>query len=69
MRRLGASCDWSREKFTLDPDISIAVYEAFNTLFERGLIYRGQYMVNWCPNLQTALSDLEVRACSAKALP
>ena len=60
LRRLGASCDWSREKFTLDPDLNRAVTEAFVRLYEKGLIYRGEYMVNWSPNLQTAVSDLEV---------
>ncbi len=60
MIRLGASCDWSRERFTLDPGLSRAVREAFVRLYEKGLIYRGEYMVNWCPRCQTALSDLEV---------
>ncbi|MGH9720471.1 MAG: valine--tRNA ligase [Bryobacteraceae bacterium] len=60
MIRLGASCDWSRERFTLDEGLSRAVREAFVRLYEKGLIYRGEYMVNWCPRCQTALSDLEV---------
>jgi valyl-tRNA synthetase len=60
MVRLGASCDWSRERFTLDPGLSRAVREVFVGLYERGLLYRGEYMVNWCPNCNTALSDLEV---------
>jgi valyl-tRNA synthetase len=60
MRRLGASADWSREKFTLDTDMSDSVSEAFIRLYDKGLIYRGSYMVNWSPNLQTAVSDLEV---------
>ncbi|CAN0089102.1 unnamed protein product [Scytosiphon promiscuus] len=60
MRRLGASADWSRERFTLDPDMSAAVTEAFVRLHEKGLVYRGDYMVNWSPSLQTAVSDLEV---------
>lgn len=60
MRRLGASADWTREKFTLQPDMSHAVTEAFVRLHEKGLVYRGSYMVNWSPNLQTAVSDLEV---------
>jgi len=60
MIRLGASCDWSRERFTLDPGLSRAVREVFVSLYERGLLYRGEYMVNWCPNCLTALSDLEV---------
>ena len=60
MRRLGASADWSREKFTLDPDMCEAVTKSFIDLYNRGLIYKGDYMVNWSPNLQTAVSDLEV---------
>ena len=60
MRRLGASADWSKEKFTLDADMSDAVVEAFIRLHDKGLIYRGSYLVNWSPNLQTAVSDLEV---------
>jgi valyl-tRNA synthetase len=61
MIRLGASCDWSRERFTLDPGLSRAVREVFVRLYEKGLIYRGEYMVNWCPSCHTALSDLEVK--------
>jgi valyl-tRNA synthetase len=61
MIRLGASCDWSRERFTMDEGLSRAVREAFVRLWERGLIYRGEYMVNWCPTCNTALSDLEVK--------
>ncbi len=60
MIQLGASCDWSRERFTLDPGLSRAVREVFVRLYEKGLIYRGEYMVNWCPRCQTAISDLEV---------
>ena len=60
MIRMGASCDWSRERFTLDPGLSRAVREVFVRLYEKGLIYRGEYMVNWCPRCHTALSDLEV---------
>jgi len=60
LRRLGASCDWSRERFTMDPGLSAAVREVFVRLWEEGLIYRGDYIVNWCPRCQTALSDLEV---------
>ncbi|HLY87591.1 MAG TPA: valine--tRNA ligase, partial [Acetobacteraceae bacterium] len=56
----GVSCDWSRERFTLDPGLSRAVREAFVRLYEKGLIYQGDYIVNWCPRCQTALSDLEV---------
>ncbi len=59
MVRLGASCDWSRERFTLDPGLSRAVRETFVSLYEKGLIYRGEYKVNWCPRCQTAISDLE----------
>jgi valyl-tRNA synthetase len=60
LRRIGASCDWSRERFTLDPGLSRAVRAAFKRLYDDGLIYRGTYLVNWSPNLQTAVSDLEV---------
>ena len=59
LRRLGASCDWSRERFTMDEGLTQAVREAFVTLYERGLIYRGNYIINWCPRCQTALSDEE----------
>lgn len=60
LRRLGASCDWSRERFTLDPGLSRAVRAAFKKLHDDGLIYRGVRLVNWSPGLQTAVSDLEV---------
>ena len=60
LRRLGASVDWARERFTMDPDLSGAVVEAFVRLHQEGLIYRGQRLVNWDPVLGTALSDLEV---------
>ncbi len=60
IRRLGASCDWSRERFTLDEGLSKAVREAFVLLYENGWIYRGPRMINWSPGLQTAVSDLEV---------
>src|ERR1700729_3069767 len=60
MKRAGVSCDWSREHFTLDPGLSRAVREAFVRLYEKGLIYQANYIVNWCPRCQTALSDLEV---------
>jgi valyl-tRNA synthetase len=60
IRRLGASCDWSRERFTLDEGLSKAVREAFVSLYEKGWIYRGPRMINWSPGLQTAVSDLEV---------
>ncbi len=59
MKKIGDSVDWSRLKFTLDPDLSRAVIEAFVRLYDAGLIYRGSYMVNWCPRCQTAISDLE----------
>jgi valyl-tRNA synthetase len=59
-RKLGISCDWERERFTLDDQLSHAVRVAFHTLFERDLIYRGPYMVNWCPRCESAISDLEV---------
>jgi valyl-tRNA synthetase len=60
LRRMGASCDWDRERFTLDEGLSRAVREAFVRLYEKGLIYRGEYLINWSPGLQTAVSDLEV---------
>ena len=59
-RRLGASCDWSRERFTLDEGLSKAVREVFVRLYEEGLIYRGERIINWCPVCMSALSDLEV---------
>ena len=61
MRRLGASVDWSREYFTMDEHLSRAVREVFVRLYEQGLIYRGKYIVNWCPRCETAISDLEVK--------
>ena len=60
MKRLGTSVDWQREYFTMDERLSVAVREAFVRLHEQGLIYRGAYIVNWCPRCQTAISDLEV---------
>jgi valyl-tRNA synthetase len=60
LRRLGYSVDWRRERFTLDPGLSEAVVEAFVRLHEQGLIYRGEYLVNWCPASGSAVSDLEV---------
>ena len=60
LQRLGASVDWTRERFTLDEQLSSAVRVAFVTLFEKGLIYQGNYIVNWCPRCTTVLSDLEV---------
>lgn len=60
LRRLGASCDWSRERFTMDEGLSKAVLEVFVTLYREGLIYRGKRLVNWDPKFETAISDLEV---------
>src|SRR6266496_3215465 len=60
LKRLGASCDWSRERFTMDPDYSRCVQKVFADLYQKGLIYRGKRMVNWCPVSLTALSDEEV---------
>ena len=60
MERLGASCDWTRDRFTMDPAFSRAVLEVFVRLYEERLIYRGKYIVNWCPRCGTAVSDIEV---------
>jgi valyl-tRNA synthetase len=60
LKRLGCSCDWSRERFTMDAGLSRAVREVFVRLYEEGLIYKGDYIINWCPRCQTALADLEV---------
>ena len=60
IQRLGCSCDWSRTRFTMDDGLSQAVREVFVQLYEEGLIYRGEYLVNWCPRCSTAISDLEV---------
>jgi valyl-tRNA synthetase len=60
LKRLGASCDWERERFTMDEGLSRAVREVFVRLFEEGLIYRGERLINWCPRCHTALSDIEV---------
>ncbi|WP_018212422.1 valine--tRNA ligase [Desulfitobacterium hafniense] len=60
LRRLGASCDWSRERFTMDEGCSEAVREVFVDLYHKGLIYRGNYIVNWCPHCHTTISDIEV---------
>lgn len=59
-KRLGVSCDWTRERFTLDEDLSHAVRTAFVRLYKRRLIYRGTYLINWCPRCESAISDLEV---------
>ncbi len=60
LKRLGSSCDWSRERFTMDEGLSQAVREVFVSLYEKGLVYQGDYIINWCPRCHTALSDLEV---------
>ncbi len=60
LKRLGCSCDWRRERFTMDDGLSLAVREAFVRLYNDGLIYQGDYIVNWCPRCHTAISDLEV---------
>ena len=60
LKKLGTSCDWSRERFTMDPGCSRAVKRVFVSLYERGLIYRGNRIINWCPHCKTALSDAEV---------
>jgi len=59
LKKLGCSCDWDRERFTMDEDLSRTVIEVFCLLYERGLIYRGKYIINWCPRCATALSDEE----------
>lgn len=60
LQRLGSSCDWDRERFTMDEGCSRAVREVFVRLYEKGLIYQGDYIINWCPRCRTALSDIEV---------
>ncbi len=60
LKRLGCSCDWDRERFTMDEGLSRAVRKVFTTLYNEGLIYKGDYIINWCPRCHTALSDLEV---------
>ncbi len=60
LQRLGVSCDWTRERFTMDEGCSRAVRKVFVDLFRKGLIYRGDYLINWCPRCRTALSDIEV---------
>jgi len=60
LKKLGSSCDWSRERFTMDEGLSRAVKEVFVRLYNEGLIYRGDYIINWCPRCHTALADLEV---------
>jgi len=66
LRRLGLSVDWTRERFTMDEGLSAAVVQAFVKLYEEGLIYRGKYLVNWCPASQSAVSDLEVESREVK---
>lgn len=60
LKRLGASCDWQRERFTMDEGCSAAVREVFVSLYEKGLIYQGSYLINWCPKCHTTISDIEV---------
>jgi valyl-tRNA synthetase len=60
LKRMGASCDWDRERFTMDEGCSAAVREVFIKLYEKGLIYRGSYLINWCPKCHTTISDIEV---------
>jgi len=60
LKKMGASCDWTRERFTMDEGLSRAVKEVFVRLFEEGLIYQDEYIVNWCPRCATALADIEV---------
>jgi len=66
LKRLGCSCDWEKERFTMDPGLSKAVREVFVRLFDKGLIYKGKYIVNWCPRCVTALSDEEVEYKDSK---
>ena len=66
LRRLGASCDWSRERFTMDDGLSAAVLKTFVTLYDEGLIYRDKRLVNWDPHFETAISDLEVEQVETK---
>ena len=67
LRKLGVSCDWSRERFTMDDGLSKAVRETFVRLYEKGLIYRGKRMINWCPACRSALSDAEVEYVEQKS--
>jgi valyl-tRNA synthetase len=61
LKKIGASCDWSRKKFTLEENISKSVYATFKKLYDDGLLYRGERIINWCPRCATAISDLEVK--------
>ena len=67
LKKLGVSCDWSRERFTMDEGCSQAVREVFVSLYEKGLIYQGNYIINWCPCCRTALSDIEVEHSQEKS--
>jgi valyl-tRNA synthetase len=67
-RRLGASCDWERERFTMDEGLNRAVREAFVRLYDKGLIYKGMYLVNWSPGLKTAVDDLEIEYAEEQTL-
>ncbi len=67
LKRLGASCDWERERFTMDEGCSRAVREVFRRLYEKGLIYRGSYIINWCPHCRTTISDIEVEHTEQEA--
>ncbi|MBR5280820.1 MAG: class I tRNA ligase family protein, partial [Clostridia bacterium] len=60
LRSLGASCDWSRERFTMDEGLSAAVLEVFTRLYKKGLIYKGERITNWCPHCNTSISDIEI---------
>ena len=66
LKKLGSSLDWERDRFTMDEGLSKAVREVFVTLYEEGLIYKGDYIINWCPRCHTALSDLEVEHVDAE---
>ena len=66
LKRLGASCDWSRARFTMDKDYSAAVFEAFVQYYNKGWVYRGERVINWCPKCQTSLSDLELEHSEEK---
>src|SRR5437867_1482575 len=66
LKKLGCSCDWTRERFTMDPEYVRCVQKVFVELYKKGLIYRGKRMVNWCPASQTALSDEEVEMVAQK---
>jgi len=68
LRKLGAACDWDRESFTMDEDLSMAVREVFVSLYEKGLIYKGRRLINWCPKCYTALADEEVNSIEEEGL-